>query len=187
MHDYSTNISPWLYFCPSATKIWEGLPTTPQPMGLPQLLTTMANLVANSESVGQKWMLKGGEQRKKTENPLESHNEASAQKDNMKKWAVICQSIGPRNNYWEGSIFEGALLSEPSSQLSVAQRNSVLNWFKTGLACQLQPKILVNSVRAQLNRDPCLYHIQCQAYNSTIVKNIFSQLDLHLLAETGMA
>ena len=44
----------------------------------------------------------------------------------------------PRNNYWEGSVFEGALFSEPSSQLSVAQRNSVLNWFKTGLACLLQ-------------------------------------------------
>ena len=41
-------------------------------------------------------------------------------------------------------LFEGALLSEPSSQLSEAQRNSVLNWFKTGLACQLQPKSLVN-------------------------------------------
>ena len=53
-------------------------------------------------------------------------------------------------------VFEGALLSEPSSQLSVAQRNSVLNWFKTGLACQPWLKILVNSVQAQLNRDPCL-------------------------------
>ena len=34
-----------------------------------------------------------------------------------------------------GRPFEGALPSEPSSQLSVAHHSSVLNWFKTGLVC----------------------------------------------------
>ena len=50
-------------------------------------------------------------------------------------------------------LFEGTLLSEPSSQLSQAQRNSVLNWFKTSLACQLWPKILVNQRARALNNN----------------------------------
>ena len=44
-----------------------------------------------------------------------------------------------RKEYSEGRVFAGPLLSEPISQLSVAQRNSVLNWFEIGLACLLRP------------------------------------------------
>ena len=62
----------------------------------------------------------------------------------QKQLMVMCKELLSR----EGTAFEGALLSEPCSQLSVAQRNSVLNWFKTGLVCQVGPKNLVNSARA---------------------------------------
>ena len=65
----------------------------------------------------------------------------------------------PRNNHWEGRVFEVALISEPSSQLSVAQCNSVPNWFKTILACLLWPNCGRTPCERRLNSTAWQYHM----------------------------